>query len=274
MRRGGLARDFQVIATTATIHDPATHLRSLTGLEFDVIGPKDDGSPQQPRSLLHVGVPDGEAIPLARQIHLDLMASPAAGTMITFIDSRKAVEAFASSVKSALSHSDDSETVEPVEDEFLDEQRPPMPSVREVSGLSEDRVAPYRAGLEDVDRDDIQRRLDEGSLQAIVSTSALELGIDIRHLRVGLNIGLPQTRKSFRQRIGRIARSSPGAFLIIAEREAFRTFGTTLGEYYESSVEPSYLYLDNRFMQFAQSVVSLPNSTLWARARLWYCLRL
>jgi DEAD/DEAH box helicase domain-containing protein len=250
-----VAHGARVIATTATIRDPVMHLHRLTGLEFDVIGPENDGSPQQPRSLLHVAVPDGLAIALARDIHLGLMASSASGTMITFIDSRKAVEAFASSVKSALSRSDDTGTGEatPSEDEFLEEQRPPMPPVGEVSGLSADRVAPYRAGFEEVDRDDIQRRLDEGSLQAIVSTSALELGIDIRHLRVGLNIGLPQTRKSFRQRIGRIARSSPGAFILIAERDAFRTFGTTLGEYYEASVEPSYLYLDNRFMQFAHA---------------------
>lgn len=38
---------------------------------------------------------------------------------------------------------------------------------------------------------------------------------------------------------------------MIAPEHAFIRFGTTLREYHEMSVEPSYLYLDNRFMQFA-----------------------
>ena len=65
--------------------------------------------------------------------------------------------------------------------------------------------------------------------------------------------GVPVTRKSFRQRLGRVGRQRPGSFAVVAEPYAFKRFGSTLAEYYERSVEPSYLYLRNRFMQFAHA---------------------
>ena len=86
-----------------------------------------------------------------------------------------------------------------------------------------------------------------------MSTSALELGINIPHFSVGLNIGVPASRKSFRRRLGRVGRQKPGAFAVIAEPYALRRFGMGLEEYYASSVEPSYLYLANRFIQFAHA---------------------
>ena len=41
------------------------------------------------------------------------------------------------------------------------------------------KVLPYRAGYESVDRNAIQRALARGKLTGVVSTSGLELGIDI-----------------------------------------------------------------------------------------------
>ena len=114
-------------------------------------------------------------------------------------------------------------------------------------------MKPYRSGYEAADRSNIERALRDGRLRGVVSTSALELGIDIPHFEVGLNIGVPVTRKSFRQRLGRVGRQRPGCFAVVAEPYAFKRFGSTLAEYYEGSVEPSYLYLRNRFMQFAHA---------------------
>ncbi len=44
-----------------------------------------------------------------------------------------------------------------------------------------------------------------------------------------------------------------GGFAVVAEPYTFGRFGSTPAEYYEKSVEPSYLYLENRFMQFAHA---------------------
>ena len=42
-------------------------------------------------------------------------------------------------------------------------------------------------------------------------------------------------------------------FIVVAPPNAFKQFGENLKDYYDSSVEPSYLYLGNRFIQFANA---------------------
>ena len=114
-------------------------------------------------------------------------------------------------------------------------------------------VKPYRSGYEGSDRADIEQALRNGVLRGVVSTSALELGIDIPDMAVGINLGVPDSRKRFRQRLGRIGRSQPGVFIVVAPPEAFKRYGENLQEYYNGSIEPSYLYLGNRFVQFAHA---------------------
>jgi len=213
-----------VIAATATIANPARHLADLTGLSFEVVGPQDDGSPQHARRVVHLAAPPRDEMGIARSLQVALMQQVASGGFITFVDSRKGVELLAVAANREL-------------DQLLSGQA----------------VMPYRAGLDNADRQDIERRLQEGTLRGVVSTSALELGIDLPHLRVGINLGVPSTRKAYRQRLGRVGRAAPGAFVVIAEPQAFRRFGTSFREYHDLSVEPSYLYLDNRFMQYAHA---------------------
>jgi DEAD/DEAH box helicase domain-containing protein len=124
---------------------------------------------------------------------------------------------------------------------------------RVVRQLNEPGVFPYRSGYEAHDRKRIERALRDGTLDGVVSTSALELGIDIADMEIGINLGVPESRKAFRQRIGRIGRTGPGIFFVIAPLGAFRRYGETFKDYYEGSVEPSYLYLGNRFIQFAHA---------------------
>lgn len=115
--------------------------------------------------------------------------------------------------------------------------------------IARDDVLPYRGGYVPEDRRGIEARLHAGQLKGVISTSALELGIDVPQFEVGINLGVPQTRKALRQRIGRIGRSMPGAFAVIAPATTFAEFGGTFREYVESEVEPSKLYLENRCIQ-------------------------
>jgi DEAD/DEAH box helicase domain-containing protein len=71
-------------------------------------------------------------------------------------------------------------------------------------------VLPYRAGYEEQDRTKIQERLTQGKLSGIISTSALELGIDIPYLETCVLVGVPASSTSLHQRIGRIGRQSKG----------------------------------------------------------------
>ena len=209
--------NLQVIAASATISTPDRHLNSLTGLEFETVGDEDDGAPRHARSIVHLAAADRKEAGVAERIHKALMEGSTDGSFITFVDSRQGAERLA------------------VRTEY------------------DNLVKPYRSGYEAEDRAKIEDALRDGHLRGVVSTSALELGIDIPHFTVGLNIGVPVTRKSFRQRLGRVGRQRPGSFALVTEPYAFRRFGSTLEEYYAKSVEPSYLYLGNRFMQFAHA---------------------
>ena len=213
----GRRTDLQVIAASATISSPDEHLNALTGLQFTTVGEEDDGAPRHNRSVMHITAAHRREADVAESVHKTLVEASTDGSFITFVDSRQGAERLA------------------------------------LRAGNESLVKPYRSGYEARDRSIIEHALREGHLRGVVSTSALELGIDIPHFAVGLNIGVPVTRKSFRQRLGRVGRQRPGGFAVVAEPYAFSRYGSTLAEYYEKSVEPSYLYLRNRFMQFAHA---------------------
>ncbi len=212
----------QLVAATATIANPGEHMRQLTGGEFTVIDHEADGAPRYDRVVAHIACPEGGELQIAKDLQLRVMYHGREGGFITSVDSRKGVETLT------------------------------MATQDDVEELSDNpAVVPYRAGYTPADRQRIEEQLRAGSRKGVVSTSALELGIDLPHLRVGFNVGLPATRKAYRQRLGRVGRNGPGAFIVIGSPSMFTRYGTSLEEYHQMSVEPSYLYLDNRFMQFA-----------------------
>ena len=227
LRDNTKSRELQLVAATATIANPGEHMKLLTGSDFSVIHHEDDGAPQSERIVAHLACPDGDAMTVVKELHHRVLTAGREGGFITFLDSRRGVEGL------VMASQDNPRDVE------LDEL------------LNDADVLPYRAGYDNEDRQRIEHRLQSGSLRGVVSTSALELGIDLPHLRVGFNVGVPATRKAYRQRLGRVGRSGPGVFVVVAPSNEFSRYGTTFREYHEMSVEPSYLYLDNRFMQFA-----------------------
>lgn len=216
--RAASPRKLQLLAATATIAEPEAHLRELTGLDFVSIGEELNGAPTHTRLILHVNGPDRQAA--AESALVDLLRGigslPERHRFIAFVDSRQGTE-------------------------------------RIVRNLANPDVLPYRSGYEANDRKSIETALRNGNLDGVVSTSALELGIDIADMTIGANVGVPQSRKAFRQRIGRVGRGGPGIFFVIAPPGAFRRFGQTFADYYQGSVEPSYLYLGNRFVQYAHA---------------------
>ena len=83
------------------------------------------------------------------------------------------------------------------------------------------RISAYRAGFLPEERREIEAKLSRGELLAVISTSALELGIDIGDLDLCLLVGYPGTIVSTWQREGRVGRSGQeSATILIAGEDA------------------------------------------------------
>jgi DEAD/DEAH box helicase domain-containing protein len=87
------------------------------------------------------------------------------------------------------------------------------------SGKFADRISAYRAGFLPEERRDIEAKLASGELLAVISTSALELGIDVGNLDLCLLVGYPGTLVSTWQRGGRVGRGGQDAALILIAGE-------------------------------------------------------
>lgn len=215
LRAGRGGATFRYIAASATVEDPGSHLERLTGRRFQVIDDLDEGSPRHPRRILHLAPIRTGATDMV-ELQRRLLGRSQTGSFIAFQDSRQGVE------KSAASTG--------------------------VSG-----VLPYRNGFERHDRQRIERSLKSGEARGVVATSALEMGIDISEFAVGINTGVPTSRKALRQRIGRVGRSSAGIFAVIAPPDEWTRFGETFREFVTGGVEPCSLYLGNHFLQTAHA---------------------
>jgi DEAD/DEAH box helicase domain-containing protein len=89
------------------------------------------------------------------------------------------------------------------------------------SGRFADRISVYRAGLLPEERRRIEADLKSGQLLAVVSTSALELGIDIGDLDLCVLAGYPGSIMATLQRSGRVGRKGQtSAVILLAGQDA------------------------------------------------------
>ena len=91
----------------------------------------------------------------------------------------------------------------------------------EKSGEFKSRISAYRAGFLPEERREIEAKMADGELLAVISTSALELGIDIGGLDVCIMVGYPGSIMATLQRGGRVGRSArDSAVALIAQEDA------------------------------------------------------
>ncbi|MGV8074823.1 MAG: DEAD/DEAH box helicase [Syntrophobacteraceae bacterium] len=79
----------------------------------------------------------------------------------------------------------------------------------------EKRVSSYRAGYLPEERRVIEQKLASGALDAVITTSALEMGIDIGGLDLCILVGYPGTVMTTWQRGGRVGRSGRESTIIL-----------------------------------------------------------
>jgi DEAD/DEAH box helicase domain-containing protein len=83
------------------------------------------------------------------------------------------------------------------------------------NGINPDLIRGYRGGYLPLERREIEKGLREGRILAVVSTNALELGIDIGRLEAAIVAGYPGTIASLRQQLGRSGRKQQSSLGIL-----------------------------------------------------------
>ena len=172
------------ILCSATIGNPAELAEALIGRPVRAI--TENGAPRAEKAVAFYNPPVVDAVQGIRKSSADESMAIAAkllasGTRtILFARSRLKVEILASYLNSRF------------ENVYTDNSRI--------------RVEPYRSGLLPGERRQIERGLREGTVHGVVSTNALELGIDIGGLDAAVISGWPGSLASFWQQAGRAGR--------------------------------------------------------------------
>lgn len=237
-----------IITSTATIGEPSLFIEKLTGRQTHLIDIEQDGANSPPKSIYLIRRTSNKDFECMVSLLLNLSNSQL-GRFLAFGDSRKLVEQLVASTGRVLVDNDANEETllaEPVSE--YDESD----SVKTPGEAS--KILPYRAGYEEDDRQNIQRALEGGQLNGVVSTSALELGLDIGEIKIVLLMGTPPSIKAFWQRFGRTGRKTEGICLIIDDKGLISSNPNKLKEYLKKLPESAYLYLENRYIQYVNAL--------------------
>jgi DEAD/DEAH box helicase domain-containing protein len=184
------------ICSSATIANPRELAEGLTGTSFELI--EKSGAPRGEKFFLFVNPPVVNAklgirrsyLAEARRVSLEFLKHNL--QLIVFAQSRLAVEILTTYLKDAF-------------------HGPPGAA---------DVIRGYRGGYLPNRRREIERGLREAQVRAVVSTNALELGIDIGALDVSVMAGYPGTIAATWQRAGRAGRRTTRSAAVLVASSA------------------------------------------------------
>ncbi|MEP3482569.1 MAG: DEAD/DEAH box helicase [Fuerstiella sp.] len=213
------------VCSSATIGNPLAHVEALFQRPFRIVDK--DGAPRPQRDLYLVNPPvqqsHGHALyrkgPGSVTVPLIREATKQNIRTICFCRSRQQVERLVRSVTDG---------------------RPEL----------KQKVKPYRGGLLPNERRQLERDLASGKVTTIVSTNALELGIDIGDLDLCLLSGHPGSMASFWQQAGRVGRRGSRAVIVYVARD------TPIDQYFvnhpefvhQAPIEQAWLNPDNPYI--------------------------
>ncbi|UUY04235.1 DEAD/DEAH box helicase [Svornostia abyssi] len=227
---GAYGTEPRFLLASATIGNPVELAERLTGID-DFALVDQDGSAHAPRHIAMWNPPlEDEALGLRRSAlaeTADLLAELVASgaRTICFIKSRKAVELTARLVSMKL---------------------------RDTDPHLADKVAPYRAGFTPQQRRELEARLVSGDLRAVITTDALELGIDIGALDAAVVTTFPGTVASLRQMWGRAGRRTTGLAVYVAGDDALdQFFCRHPDQFLDRAVESAILDYENEQIHLA-----------------------
>lgn len=170
----------QYVMLSATIANAGQFAARLTGLPFRAV--EDNGAPRSGRHFVFINPEERSATTVAAKLFVDAIRRGL--KTIAFTQARKLTEILHMNVAQAA---------------------PELAS----------RVSSYRAGFLAGERRHIERGLASGAVAGVISTSALEMGVDIGGLDVCILVGYPGTIIDTWQRSGRVGRGGRDSVIIL-----------------------------------------------------------
>jgi DEAD/DEAH box helicase domain-containing protein len=211
------------ICCSATIANPRELAQTLTGLPFELIS--ENGAPAGEKFFIFYNPPvvnrqlgiRRSYIGETRRIAMEFIDRKQ--QTLVFANNRLATEILLTYLKDACDN----------------------------GSIPTESVRGYRGGYLPRERREIEQRLRSGDIRAIVSTNALELGIDIGSLDAVILAGYPGTIASTWQRAGRAGRrNTASAAVLVASSAPLDQYIVEHPEYFfEGSPEQAHVNADN-----------------------------
>lgn len=226
----------QFLCSSATIANPVELAEKICGTEFTCIDRDGSGAAQREYCLIQPPKIKGEnnhyygqkpIVNVAAEVLPELLER--GESFIAFAKSRRSVEV------------------------ILKETRDHLEGAGFLGSVGADRISGYRGGYTPHERKSIEQRMLKGELLGLVSTNALELGIDIGKISSTILVGYPGTRASFWQQTGRAGRSRKNCtnYLILDNLPMDQYIALEPGWLFEGSSENAIVDPDNLLIELA-----------------------
>lgn len=190
----------QFLFCSATVRNPGDLAQQLLGRipgdQVTVIGPEQDGSPKRRRQFVLMRGTEDTLTTDARKLLVEILAHQ-----------RASVIAFGRSIPA-------------VNRIYRDTQQ----AVCKELGVEVSLIQPFMAPLPPAKKREIARRLNVGELRGVVSTTALQLGIDIGNFSAGVLAGYPGSIAATWQQAGRAGRRGEGLYVLLADKDPIDQF--------------------------------------------------
>jgi DEAD/DEAH box helicase domain-containing protein len=222
----------QFLCSSATIANPIELAENICSKDFKLID--EDGSPA-PEKQYYIWQPpiikgtDYRVTPEQEASNLLPKMIMQESSFIAFCKSRKTVEVVLKEARDKLKY------------DGIDGQ--------DFTSL----ISGYRGGYKPQERKEIENKMVNGNLKGLVSTNALELGIDIGRVDSTVLIGFPGTRASFWQQSGRAGRNGvSSSTVLILDNRPFDQYIAIDSEWlFSNGSENAVVDRNNLFIQLA-----------------------